>query len=157
LWRSSGGDETATPYEQELRGSADPESVTFVGVLPQSEMPATYAAADLIACPSVWPEPFPGVVVEAMAARRPVVGSRVGGIPEQVRDGETGLLVPPGDPAALAAAIVACAENDERRRAYGRHGRAQVEALTWDKTAATIHRLYEQLGAETRLVGSATR
>jgi glycosyltransferase involved in cell wall biosynthesis len=64
-----------------------------------------YGAADVIAVPSKQPDPLPNAAIEAAAAGCCVVGSAHGGLPEILRDGETGLLVPPGDPAALAAAI----------------------------------------------------
>jgi len=66
---------------------------------------AAYAALEAVVLPSVRPEPFGGVVVEAMALGRPVIGTAIGGTVEQVAGGETGILVPPGDATALAAAI----------------------------------------------------
>jgi glycosyltransferase involved in cell wall biosynthesis len=64
-----------------------------------------YAAMDLLALTSAQPEPFGGVVMEAMAMSLPVVATNIGGSLDQVLDGVTGLLVPPGDPVALADAI----------------------------------------------------
>src|SRR5207249_2718587 len=68
------------------------------------DAPRIVQAFDVIAVPS-HVEPLGNATLEAMAAGRPVVGSRVGGLPEMVVDGETGLLVPPSNPPALAAAI----------------------------------------------------
>lgn len=70
---------------------------------------------------------IPTVFMEAMATGRPVVSCPVSGVPELVRDGETGLLVPPDDPAALADAVASLARNDELRLRLGRHARALVE------------------------------
>jgi glycosyltransferase involved in cell wall biosynthesis len=69
--------------------------------------------------PSVWPEAFGMVALEAMAAGRPVVASRIGGLPEVVADGRSGLLVDPGDPKALAGALTRIANDDELRTRLG--------------------------------------
>jgi glycosyltransferase involved in cell wall biosynthesis len=71
------------------------------------DIPEIIAACDVVAVPSIRSEGIPQVVLQAFAVRRPVVATAVGGIPEVVRDEETGLLVPPGDRAALALAILA--------------------------------------------------
>jgi glycosyltransferase involved in cell wall biosynthesis len=68
-------------------------------------MADVYAAADLVVNPARFAEPFGRVAAEALVARRPVVATRIGGIPEVIRDGVDGLLVPPDDPVALAAAV----------------------------------------------------
>lgn len=142
LWQSAGAAPAVSAYERELVAGADPALVTFAGALPQREMPAAYAAADLVVCPSIWPEPYPGVILEAMASAKPVVGSRVGGIPELVRDGETGLLVPADDAGALAAAIAACAADPTRRAALGAAGRRRAREQTWDRVAGVVHAIY---------------
>jgi glycosyltransferase involved in cell wall biosynthesis len=66
------------------------------------------------------------VIIEAMAAGRPVVASAVGGIPEMIKDGVTGLLVPPGDPAALAAAVIRMLQDAELAQRVGHAGHALV-------------------------------
>jgi len=78
--------------------------VTFLGAQPRERVLELFHAADASLLSSSW-ENFPHTVVEALAAGTPVIATAVGGVPEVVRDGENGLLVPPGDPAALAAAI----------------------------------------------------
>jgi glycosyltransferase involved in cell wall biosynthesis len=70
---------------------------------------------------------IPTVFMEAMATGRPVVSCALSGIPELVRDGETGLLVPSDDPEAFADAIARLAANPEERLRFGRQGRALVE------------------------------
>jgi glycosyltransferase involved in cell wall biosynthesis len=85
------------------------------------------AAIDVLAQPSR-ADNLPLAVLEAMAAGLPVVGTRVGGIPELVVDGETGLLVPPEDPSALAAALDSLARDRSRLAELGRRGRERVEA-----------------------------
>ena len=100
------------------------QSVRFLGW--RHDMPGVLAAADLVVLPSLW-EPFGLVLLEAMALRKPVVGSAVGGIPEVVVDGETGYLVPPADHAALSAKVVQLLSSPEARNAMGRAGRQRVE------------------------------
>ena len=92
----------------------------------QQDVPCFWAAADVCAYTSVSPEGFPTVLLEAMAHGRAVVASNLGGAPEIAEDGIMGLLVPPGDIAALAAGIIELLENRDRAREMGRAGRAQV-------------------------------
>ncbi|HEV2388036.1 MAG TPA: glycosyltransferase family 4 protein [Candidatus Acidoferrales bacterium] len=79
--------------------------ILFAGFWPPDRVPALMAAAELFVLPSRH-EGLGSVLLEAMAAGLPIVATRTGGIPEIVRDGATGLLVPPGDPPALAAAVI---------------------------------------------------
>jgi glycosyltransferase involved in cell wall biosynthesis len=94
-------------------------------------------------------EAFPNVVLEAMAAGLPVVATRVGGLPEMVAQGETGLLVPPGDPPALAAAMSRVLADADLRRKLGRAGRMRVEQefsleAMVSRTAEVLLRLWSQ-------------
>jgi glycosyltransferase involved in cell wall biosynthesis len=91
-----------------------------LGVLPQAELFALYRAADVIVVPSVWPEPLSRVLLEAMRLGRPVVATAVGGTPEAVEHGVTGLLVPRRDPEALAKALIELLLDPERRERMGR-------------------------------------
>jgi glycosyltransferase involved in cell wall biosynthesis len=77
------------------------------------------AAADVVVHPSVLPDPYPNAVREAMALSKPVVGTRSGGIPQLVADGETGLLVEPDDAPALVAALKNLLDSPERRARMG--------------------------------------
>jgi glycosyltransferase involved in cell wall biosynthesis len=90
-------------------------------------MPAAFALANVVVVPSLRPEPFGRVVVEAQAMRKPVIVAAHGAAMETVRHGETGLLVPPGDVAALAEMLAAVLSADEEQiRAMGEHARASV-------------------------------
>lgn len=91
-------------------------------------------------------ESLPNAVLEAMAAARPVVATRVGGTPELVEEGVTGYLVPVGDDAAMAARILELAGNPDLRRRMGAAGRARVERdFTPEKMAGTLEELYARM------------
>ncbi len=115
------------------------------GMLAKREVIQLLTHATVFACPSLY-EPLGIVNLEAMACGTAVVGSRVGGIPEVVADGETGLLVPPGDPPALARAINALVTDERRATEMGRLGRKRVVAdFGWDSIAAETAALYAEL------------
>jgi alpha-maltose-1-phosphate synthase len=115
------------------------------GMLAKPEVIQLLSHATLFACPSVY-EPLGIVNLEAMACGAAVVASRVGGIPEVVNDGETGLLVPPADPPALAAAMNALLADPARASTMGRAGRTRADAeFGWPAIAAQTARLYESL------------
>jgi glycosyltransferase involved in cell wall biosynthesis len=108
------------------------DRVELVGERTHVELPVEYAAADIVVVPSIADssgdrDGLPNVVLEAMASGRPVVASGVGAIATGVEHGDTGILVPPGDREALAAAIAELAHSPERRDRLGRAGRARVE------------------------------
>ncbi|GAA2554916.1 glycosyltransferase family 4 protein [Mycolicibacterium diernhoferi] len=90
--------------------------------IPHPEIMATFAAAAVAVVPSRWQEPLGLVAVEAMAAGTPVVATRVGALPEVVEHGKTGLIVPPNDPSALAAALDEMVGDPRRAESYGACG-----------------------------------
>ncbi len=113
--------------------------VTFAGE--RDDVPALLDATDLTAMPSVM-ETFGIAALEAMARGRPVVATRVGGLPEVVRDGETGLLVD-RDAAEIAAAFDRLLASPEEREAMGRNGRAVVRAhFTLEEMARRFQTVY---------------
>jgi starch synthase len=114
-------------------------------MLPKREVIQLLSHATVFACPSLY-EPLGIVNLEAMACGTAVAGSQVGGIPEVVLDGETGLLVPPDDPAALAAALNALILDPARAAAMGAAGRKRAVAeFGWDTIAAQTADLYASL------------
>jgi glycosyltransferase involved in cell wall biosynthesis len=134
--------------------------VHFAGM--RQQPPNMHAALDISVCCSL-SEGFPNAVVEAMAAGRPVVATRVGGIPDAVQDGVTGLLVPPRDPAALAAALDSLLADRARREAMGAAGRsraqtryseAHVVALLSDAYERLVRRAHPNAWNEPRRRGS---
>lgn len=120
-------------------------AVHFLGFIDPSDLPAHYARANLFALPSAR-ESFPLVLLEAMASALPVVATAVGGVPEMVVDGETGFLVPPNDPQALADAINALLDDPEKMRAMGAKGKERVEEhFTWDKVAERMAEYFREI------------
>ncbi len=109
------------------------------------DVPAVMQAIDLFAMPSIW-EGFGIVLLEAMAAAKPIVASRVATIPEVVLDNETGVLVAPGDPVALADAIAALAADPPRAKRFGEAGRQRLEqSFSLEKMVGDTEVLYEEL------------
>jgi glycosyltransferase involved in cell wall biosynthesis len=137
---------TRSPYEVELRRSTERlPQVTWLGVVPSARMPGVFAMADVCVCPSRWPEPLGTVNVEAMAAGKPVVASRVGGIPEVVEDGITGFLVPPVDRKALTSALSRLLNDEDLRRRMGGAARRRSVEFGWDRAARSLDAIYEQI------------
>jgi alpha-maltose-1-phosphate synthase len=129
---------------RELRASRG--GVTWIsGMLAKHQVIQLLTHATLFACPSLY-EPLGIVNLEAMACGTAVVGSRVGGIPEVVADGETGLLVPPGEPGALAEAMNVLVADQRLAAEMGRRGRARADAeFGWAGIAAHTAALYAEL------------
>ncbi|NYI04109.1 glycosyltransferase [Allostreptomyces psammosilenae] len=121
------------------------ERVRLLGSVPRERMPELIRACDAVVCSPVY-EPFGIVPLEAMACRRPVVASAVGGLIDTVVDGVTGILVPPGDPEALGQAMARLAEDPELARRYGRAGERRVRArYGWDHVAGQTLAVYQQV------------
>jgi glycosyltransferase involved in cell wall biosynthesis len=99
------------------------EKVTLHGYLPPEDLRRQYRAARIVAVPSAWQEPFGMVGIEAMRQERPVVAFAVGGIPDWLEDGRNGILVPPADVDALAAALEKLLQTPQLCQEMGRHGR----------------------------------
>jgi glycosyltransferase involved in cell wall biosynthesis len=140
-------DPVATPEIGELRrlaaelGVAD--RLIVAGMRDREELRDYYGAGD-VAVTTPWYEPFGLTPLEAMACGRPVVGSDVGGISFSVRHGETGLLVPPQDPPALAGAVFALLADRARRERLGAAARQHIErGFTWPVVAERTAALYE--------------
>ena len=137
----------------ETRGAAHGlrQAVTFTGAVAPAAVPGLLAGLDAAVAPYPAQAPFyfsPLKVYEYMAAGLPVVASRVGQIADVIQDGETGLLCPPGDAAALAAALVRLRHDPALRGRLGRAARAAVERdHTWDAVAGRILALAAAAGA----------
>jgi phosphatidyl-myo-inositol alpha-mannosyltransferase len=116
--------------------------LVFVGSVPQADLPSWYASADVFCAPSLGGESFGIVLAEAMAVGLPVVCSDIGGYRDVVRDGTDGLLVPPRDPEALAAAIAGLLDNPTRLAAMGAAAAAAARRYAWPTVAAEVEEVY---------------
>lgn len=135
------GDAPDPAYRDQVRARvASRRSVRWVGF--QREIERAYATADVVVMPSSWDEPFGRIVIEAGAAGKPIIATRVGGVPEIVEDGVNGVLVPRDDPGALASAMMALLQDRDLRSRMGQLGRRQAEQRF---AAPVIARQLEQL------------
>jgi glycosyltransferase involved in cell wall biosynthesis len=121
------------------------QNVVFVGHVNHEKLPAFLSIADLFVLPSI-NEGTPVSILEAMAMEKAVVSTNVGGISEQVVDGETGIIVPSKDPETLAKAIVSLLDDEAKRQSMGQKGRKNVaKVFSIDRCALEYERLYKEL------------
>ena len=141
-----GGPEVSCPHlPQELKQLAGSlglgEAVHFTGH--RQDVARMLAAMDILVHASIAPEPFGRVLIEGMAAAKPVVASTGGAVPEIVLDGETGLLVPPGDVKGFAEAVLFLLQDPARSAALGRAGRRRVEmCFTAERHVRQVQEVY---------------
>ncbi len=118
--------------------------VRFLGALPRERVLELFAAADAAVLSSAW-ENFPHALVEALAVGTPVIATSVGGVPEIVTDGENGLLVPPGDPGALAAAVRRYFADDELRARLRGAAAPSVERFSPERVLDALESALERV------------
>ncbi len=123
--------------------------VHFVGHVVDDALPSYYSAADLFVMPAREAPPdvegFGLVFLEANACGTPAVGARSGGVPDAIVDGETGLLVPPAAPTALASALASLLHAPERLTTLGRQGRTRtLRTANWDQVANHIYEVLKE-------------
>jgi glycosyltransferase involved in cell wall biosynthesis len=104
--------------------------IRYLGPLANRDVLALYPLADVVVVPSMIPDALSRVILEAMSAGRAVVATRVGGTPELVLDGKTGLLVERSDPEGLAQALLTILRDDALRDALGAAARCHLESLS---------------------------
>ena len=116
------------------------DSVSFVGFVPDEILRDLYSSASAVVLPAEHDaEGFGMVILEAAACRVPAVATNVGGIPAAVLDGETGLLVPPGDVSSLAAALVRITQNFELREHLADHAYKRVNSeFSWESQGRAL-------------------
>ncbi len=138
-----GAGQDMAALEELVRTNGLEEQVTFTGY--QRNTAAVYAALDLVVIPS-FSEGLPNVLLEAMVHRKPVVATNVGGIPEVMQDGLSKFLVPPGDPQAMADAILEVLRDSTLRKELGEAGERRArEAFSPSRRAAQVVELYKEV------------
>jgi glycosyltransferase involved in cell wall biosynthesis len=138
------------PLREQLRSRAQDaglqERVNFAGNRSAEQIPQWMAAADILVLPSL-SEGRPNVVIEAQACALPVVATAVGGTPELIEDGVSGMLVAPADSEALAGALRTLITDKDLRLRLGAAGRQQIDrgGFTWDATATRTRQIYDDV------------
>lgn len=118
------------------------DGISNLEYLRNGELWAQYQRASVVVVPSVWPDPCPTVVLEAMAHGRPVVASRIGGIPDLVEDGLSGLLVPPNDSVALADSLWRILSDRSLRQRLGAEARVRAGQFGAAAVVPRIEKVY---------------
>ena len=134
-------------YATYARQKGVDDRIIFAGLIPQEEMPLYYRGADMTVLPTYTnAEGFGMVLAEANACGRPVIGTKVGGVPSVITDGYNGLLIEPGDLQGLVQAIQALTQNKELAARLGRNGSEKVnKEFTWTKSIARTIDVYDGL------------
>ena len=117
--------------------------VELLGRVSEDEKARLFATADVFVAPATGRESFGIVLLEAMASGKPIVASDIHGYRSVVRRGEQGLLVPPGQPRALAGALARLLSDDELRARMGASGRERAEQFSWPRVVAKVEAYYE--------------
>lgn len=129
--------------------------IDLLGALDEDDLTAELQASSLLVAPSLGGESFGMVLTRAFACATPIVASDIEGYAQVADHDETGILVPPGDSAALADAVIQLLEDEERRRAFGVCARKAAEAYSWERIAAQLVEVYERLTVPARAVRAA--
>lgn len=160
-WRRKGGEVLIEAFQLvraqfpgarlQIVGTTEPAAGPGIEVLgrvnDRDRLAELYARASIFCLPSHF-DPFPLVLMEAMASGLPCVASAVCGIPEIVADGETGLLVPPGDAPRLAATLLRLLTDPAAARALGHAGRTRIEQqLSWERVVERMAPVLDGLGS----------
>ena len=119
------------------------EYVMFIGEVPNEKVPEYMVAADVFVLPSL-SESFGIVNIEAMACGLPVIATKVGGLPEIIRDGENGVLVEPKNPEEIAENIILLLKDDELREGISRNNMKMVREYTWESVVGRLERVYRE-------------
>jgi phosphatidylinositol alpha-mannosyltransferase len=119
-------------------------AVRFLGHVPAADLPRWYATGDIFVSPASGNESFGIVLLEAMAAGRPVVATDIPGYRSVIRPGENAEAFPPGDVAALARALARLVDDPARRAELARRGRARALEFAWPRVTDRIEALFRE-------------
>ena len=132
-------------YETPDTPKSFPAGVIVLRNAPHANVMAAWERAAFGVMPSLWPDPSPGVVREAMSKGKAVVGTAIGGASEMIQDGKTGFLVPPGDAALMASAMQQLIDDPALCRAFGRAAQASAEQFMASVSVPRFEQLYQRL------------
>jgi glycosyltransferase involved in cell wall biosynthesis len=118
------------------------KNITFLGHLSRKDLELLYRQAAMVIMPSIWPEAFGKIGIEAMSVGRPIIASNVGGISDWLVDGETGFLVPPKDSDAICRAVIRLLSDRGTLISMGRASRKRAEEFDLEKYADRIEEVY---------------
>jgi glycosyltransferase involved in cell wall biosynthesis len=142
----AGDGEMRGHYEERATALGIRDRVIFAGRIPHDQLPAFYAASDLVVVPSRPPESFGLALAEGMASGKPVIGCNIPGVRMLVRDGETGFLIEPGDTAGLARRIELLVQNDDLRDAMGHRSHQRIiQHFTWNHVGERLLAMYDDV------------
>jgi len=120
------------------------KSVKFWGKVDSRRIEKVYATTDVLILPSIWPENQPLTISEAMACSLPVIGARIGGIPEQIEDGKTGYLFEAGNPRDLALKMSAFLADPSKITEFGNNGFKKLADCTFENQVDNIIEIYSE-------------
>ncbi|MCD6367998.1 MAG: glycosyltransferase family 4 protein [Candidatus Aenigmarchaeota archaeon] len=120
-------------------------NIIFKGNIPRDELPYYFSAADVFVLPSIYPEPQGIVLFEAMASRTAIVSTKVGGVPEVIRETKSGILVKPKSVAKLREAIKKLLGDENLRKKLASNGYKNVKKYTWKKVALKTEKIYKMV------------
>lgn len=132
-------------YETPDTPKSFPAGVTVLRNAPHANVMAAWERAAFGVMPSLWPDPSPGVVREAMSKGKAVVGTAIGGASEMIQDGKTGFLVPPGDAALMASAMQQLIDDPALCRAFGKAAQVSAEQFMASVSVPRFEQLYQRL------------
>jgi phosphatidylinositol alpha-mannosyltransferase len=124
------------------------KDVIFIGFVPYSELPRYYKTADVFCAPAIGRESFGIILLEAMAAGKPIVASDIEGYASVLTHNVDGLLVPPGDKEVLARALISLLTDESLRREMGAKGRVKALEYSWEHVAQSVLNYYIRVLSE---------
>ncbi|MFB3053135.1 MAG: glycosyltransferase family 4 protein, partial [Dehalococcoidia bacterium] len=128
--------------------------IVFTGYVAEKELPSYYKTADVYCAPNTGAESLGIVLLEAMAAGTPIVASQIDGFADLLTDGQEGLLVPPRDAKALAAALKRLLSDAALREEMGKQGAKTAQLYSWERVSAQVLEYYQATANGTAPAGS---
>lgn len=141
-----GDGEERQSLEELVKESNLGDCVTFVGQVPNEEVLEYMAASDVFVLPSL-SEGFPLVILEAMASGLPIVATKVGGLPEIIKEGDNGFLVEPKDSIEIAEKVLLLLQGKELRQRIAKNNRQRAKDYTWAKVVDSVEQVYQKVVA----------